>query len=269
MRPIDARLSSTNVVIVETDLGQGFLKAIGNPAGTHCLACELVATQLAEWIGLQTLDYGLIKIDETIDEIRMYSGAVARSGPAFITRLESGDVWDGSKAQLRKLMNPEDISRLIVFDTWIMNRDRKSRLMLKLDNVLMSTEKTSVGKLRLVAIDHTHCFGASGDVKLDLSRLETPDDSDIYGLFPEFPDFLKRSVVRSAAERLRTLEKPTVEAIVTSIPTKWNVTSAVRRTLVKLIVDRAAWVAENIEERLFGPKYKAKELRFGESEEQP
>lgn len=61
VRPIDARLSSTNVVIVETDLGPGFLKAIGNPAGTHCLACELVATQLAEWLGLQTLDYGLIR----------------------------------------------------------------------------------------------------------------------------------------------------------------------------------------------------------------
>lgn len=92
-------------------------------------------------------------------------------------------------------MNPEDISRLVVFDTWIMNRDRKSQLMLKLDNVLMSTAKTSVGKLRLVAIDHTHCFGASGDVKLDLSHLEMPDDTDTYGLFTEFRDFLERSVV--------------------------------------------------------------------------
>lgn len=60
-----------------------------------------------------------------------------------------------------------------------------------------------------------------------------------------------------------------MEAIVTSIPTKWNVTAAVRRTLVKLIMDRAEWVAANIEERLFGPKYKARELSFGKSEEQP
>jgi|GEM_PF-6363813 len=38
VRPIDPRLSSTSVVIVETDLRPGFLKAIGNPAGTHCPA---------------------------------------------------------------------------------------------------------------------------------------------------------------------------------------------------------------------------------------
>jgi hypothetical protein len=41
---------------VETDAGEGFLKAMGNPESPHVLACELVGTLLAEWLGLPTLE---------------------------------------------------------------------------------------------------------------------------------------------------------------------------------------------------------------------
>ena len=222
VRPIDSRQSSTNVVIVETDIGQGFLKAIGNPAGTHCLASEFVGTQLAEWLGLQTLDYGLVNVDDKIDDIRFYSGGKAKSGPAFIAKLEPGDVWNGSKKQLRQLVNSDDISKLVVFDTWVMNRDRKSKLMAVTDNVFLSTTKTAKGKLRMVAIDHTHCFAAENSVRLDLDQIKIPDDFEVYWLFPEFRDFWDRSAVREVAERLGKLEKAAVEAIVGSIPSEWR-----------------------------------------------
>jgi hypothetical protein len=68
---VDTVPSSTNVAIVETDAGKGYLKAMGNPEGEHALACELVGTQLAHWFGLRTFDFALIAVNENEIEIRM------------------------------------------------------------------------------------------------------------------------------------------------------------------------------------------------------
>ena len=55
---------------------------MGNPKeGPHILACELVGTRVAEWLGLPTLDYGVM--DLTVDDAVAYEEADAPSpGPA-------------------------------------------------------------------------------------------------------------------------------------------------------------------------------------------
>ena len=254
-------------MIVETDLGQGFLKAIGNPAGTHCLASEFVGTQLAEWLGLSVLDYGLVDVDEQIDEIRLYSGGKAKTGPAFISKSEPGDTWDGSKSQLRKLVNPEDISRIVVFDTWVINRDRKSRLMAVTDNVFLSTSHAEKGKLRLVAIDHTHCFAdCQPGQPFDLNHMAIPGDLSVYGRFPEFQEFLDRATVRETAAKLGTIDRATVAAIVESIPDAWQIGRTIRIRWIKQVLQRAEWAAAEIENRILGPKHEQGDLGFGQAE---
>jgi hypothetical protein len=267
---IDERQSSTNVVIVETDIGQGYAKFIGNPAGEHCLACEYVCTQLAEWLGLPTLDYGLVNVDTAVDSIRLYNGSSAKSGPAFITRREAGDVWDGSEKQLKKVQNPEDISRLVVFDTWVLNRDRMSALMRVTDNVLLSSEQTDAGKLRLVAIDHTHCLTdpttISGNNSIDLNNLGDATVTEVFGLFREFRRLLDRSVVQEAAKRLKSLDSKTVTRIVESIPVEWGVSKPLRERLAGFILERAERTAESVEELVSGPRQTQKQLEFGTAE---
>jgi hypothetical protein len=44
--------SSTEVVHVATDAGNGFLKGMGNRQGDESLACELVGSELAALVGL-------------------------------------------------------------------------------------------------------------------------------------------------------------------------------------------------------------------------
>ncbi len=122
--------SSAYAALVETDIGQGYIKCMGGPEGPHSLASEWVATQLAAWFGLSTFDYAIIQLDES-DEIpfidkngnRVGHGVI---GPAFITRAEPGETWGGKTRQLKKLVNPQDIARLVVFDTWLLNCDRYS-----------------------------------------------------------------------------------------------------------------------------------------------
>jgi len=156
--------TSACTALVETDAGPGYLKALGNPEGPHVLACEWVGTQLAKWFDLPTFDFSLITV-AVEDEIPFAKGGLAEPGPAFITRAESGEPWSAHESQLKRIANPEDIARLVVFDTWTLNCDRyqpppegvAGRARVNWNNVFLSGEAPA-GQLLLKAIDHTHCF---------------------------------------------------------------------------------------------------------------
>lgn len=82
--------TSTSVAHVETDCGDGYLKAMGNAEGEHALACELVGTQIAQLLELPTLDFAVIPIPPD-SRIKLGNGEWAQPGPAFITRAETGE----------------------------------------------------------------------------------------------------------------------------------------------------------------------------------
>src|SRR4026207_2020920 len=108
--------TSVGTSIVVTDAGKAYLKPLGNRQGPHVLACEWVATQLADWLGLVTFDYALLVLAKD-DEIALKRGKNAGPGSAFVTRAEHGHPWGGDIETLKGLANNEDISRLVVFDT--------------------------------------------------------------------------------------------------------------------------------------------------------
>jgi hypothetical protein len=257
---IEARKSSTLVVIVETDAGRGFLKAMGNPEGEHALACDWVGTQLAKWFGLPTLDQAIVAVDEFV-EIRFLNGSLAQLGPALVTRAVNGDNWSGEKRQLKKLSNRDDISRLVVFDTWILNRDRHSANRQNRDNVFLSAESKS---LELLAIDHTHCFGTTGGELTDrVAQLANCKDGAVYGLFPEFEEFLDKDVVSQCIDQLGKINETIVRRIVDATPNEWQVAANAKEAVVRCILQRAAYVADTIYEKLWPQK----ELQFREGPE--
>jgi hypothetical protein len=65
-----AKPTDSQIVEVETDQGRGFLKALGNAAGTHSLAVEMVATRLAARLGLPTLMTAIVSFTG-VPEIRL------------------------------------------------------------------------------------------------------------------------------------------------------------------------------------------------------
>jgi hypothetical protein len=67
------------------------LKALGGPDGPQTLTSEVVATQLAEWFRLSTLDWGIVVLDELpfVDKEDNQIGRACPE-PAFITRAEKG-----------------------------------------------------------------------------------------------------------------------------------------------------------------------------------
>ena len=240
--------SSTNAMRVATDQGDGFVKAMGNPEGPHALASELVGTQLADWFGLPTFDYSIITIDADQIELRFANRELAQSGPAFITRAVHGIEWGGQRRELKKLANPHDLSRLVVFDTWILNRDRCAPDGIRsanFSNVFLSQEAPEK-KFMLMAMDHTHCFGIKGEITRRVADIENRDTLGVFGLFPEFREFLDKDMVEKAASELGQMTRKITQEIVASVPADWEVSSTASRKLVDLIVGRATFVSEHI-----------------------
>ncbi|MBL8829751.1 MAG: hypothetical protein JNM18_22420 [Planctomycetaceae bacterium] len=174
-----------------TDAGPAFLKAKGNPQGPHHLACEWVGTQLAAWLGLPTLPFVLLQIDQAVDEIPFLHGGFASSGTAFVTQATSGHSRGGSLEELESLVNPEAISHLVLFDTWIRNSDRypppSSVRKPNYDNVFLADVHNSErGTLKLPAIDHTHCLCGPDGLNGKVASIDRIKDEELYDLFRGF-----------------------------------------------------------------------------------
>lgn len=250
-RPDQVLKTAADTVRVETDAGRGYLKAMGNHGGPHLLAADWVATHLAQWLGLPTFDFALVTVTDE-DEIVFLNNNRAQPGPAFITRAESGTTWGGTAEELARLINPEDIGRLVVFDTWTRNCDRHPPDLAvrkpNRNNVFFSNEEMPDGQFQLIAMDHTHCFHCGRDLTPELEKIDLVKDERIYGLFPEFNPLVQAHwpAVEAAAAKLLTIDRHWIAGVVAQIPQEWQVTPDGRAALANQIVNRAGYVAETI-----------------------
>lgn len=245
---------------IETDVGYGYVKPMFKSRGHHPLACELLGTMLANWFGLPTFDFAILKLQEE-DEIPLGrdGSEMAISGPAFITRKVEGDQWDGSSKSLDKVENTDTIASLVVFDTWTCNWDRcppdGDRRHMNFGNVFLTSEKASPNKWRLLAIDHTECFSNGHDLSPKIKCIDKVKDRKIYGLFEPFKDYIHRERIESAAQRLGEVDKGVINGYVDLIPDEWDVDMKTRAALAEFICSRAAFLAENIVQTLSSVKH--------------
>jgi len=256
VRFVESIGTSTYPARIETDQGEAYVKVINNPLGPQVLARELIGCKLAHWFGLSTFDCAILDI-QTDDEIWLADGRHAEPGPAFATRAIRGHTWGGREKELRKLENPEDIPRLVIFDTWILNADRHppDGIVRKpnRDNVFLSSEGVGGGRARLVAMDHSECFiSSSRALDKKVSSIERIRDEHIYGLFPEFMPFVAKHFeeVKSAASKLANVRKSMVSDIVKTVPTCWQVSLQGEQSLVDLVKRRADFLSDRIVEEL-------------------
>jgi hypothetical protein len=262
--------SSMNTVVVETDAGRAYLKAIGNAQGEHALACELIGTSLAEWLGLPTLEFALIELGRTGTQVLLdadESVPIARrrraqAGAAFITKEIDAETWSGTAADLGSLTNPESIAGLVVLDSWIGNPDRRPRRpenpgistwrTQNLDNVLL--ELLPKDKRRLVAMDFSVCLHCrAGGLRGAYDERLVRDDG-IYGLFPAFEPYLTSEWVQPFLDRLRDERSltPHLVELVDRIPKEWRVDARTGEAVQRFLSARARYLADNFAINLSG-----------------
>jgi len=248
--------SSTGPCVVNTDSGRAYVKAPQNNEGPHALVCDWLGTYLARWFGLPCFETAIVEHDG-ITDLPLKSGGVAEAGPVFATREVFGEQWDGKAASLDRLVNPDDLTRLVLFDTWIRNRDRyrpargQEPARINLGNVFLA--KAGPGRpaaTRLMAIDHTHVFSRGAELTRGLSDLSEMQDETVYGLFPAFFDRLRRPAFDLGVGRLREFSPKTIREPLDQVPEAWQLGFEMRKTLTEFLSRRAAYVADTIENAL-------------------
>lgn len=257
--------TSMNTVVVVTDAGKGYLKALGNAQGEHALACELIGSSLAEWFGLPTLEFTLVSIDATRDDvileddenIPVNSRRRASSGPAFVTKAVESTSWNGDPTALAELKNPEAIAGLVLLDTWIGNPDRHPRrppdtslstwTKSNLDNVMLAHGSGKKPRRRIVAMDFSVClYCRSGGLRPTYDDRLVRDDG-IYGLFSAFEPFVTPERLRPFLARLgqaRELQQHLVDTM-SRVPTEWHVDGRTATAVQEFLSARAAYLADN------------------------
>ncbi|HPF37585.1 MAG TPA: hypothetical protein PK093_02995 [Phycisphaerae bacterium] len=249
LRVVKSFDTSMGTTLIKTDATFAYIKAMGNRQGPHALAAEFVASSLARWFGLTVPDFAIMPLaaDAVFDLPR---GIRTLPGPAFVSRRKEGRTWGGSIAELKALENVDDLTRLIVFDTWVRNCDRhppdlETRKPNYANVLLADTEKSS--RSRLIALDHTHCFDCGRDFSERLSDIGKVKDERTYGLFPEFAPLVDPGALAWSQAMLRGLPEAQVRAIVSAIPAEWDVSATAAEALSTLIHGRAAFVADRID----------------------
>lgn len=234
---------------VKTDATFCYVKALGNRQGPHCLASELVASSLARWFGLTVPDFALLPLSND-DCFSLPRGARIRPGPAFVSRHVPGRTWGGSAVELVSVENPGDITRLVVFDTWLRNCDRHPPDLAKRKpnyaNVYLA-DTESPGRLRLTAIDHTHCFDCGRDLTERLAGIENVKDESTFGLFPAFRPYLDAGELAWCKSLLRSVTLELAEEHLRLVPPEWQVPARAAAASARFIHGRAGFVADMID----------------------
>lgn len=254
IRPVQQLTTSTKPLHVITDAGPAIMKSIGNPMGCEALAFDFVGTELARWIGLTTPDFALLPLkDISRDWCQVFE---IEDGHAFLSRYLSAATYEGDAIFLDFLARPEDIARLVIFDTWVCNEDRyppnqaNSGTPVNLDN-LMFSKNNEVGNKQqydLMVFDHTHAFSSGGYDELEDPAQITAEG--VYGLFPAFQLFLTQQAIDAATRRLRQIDANEVGGLLDAIPPEWGVTTKLKRLWCNLIVCRAHFVADTITDKI-------------------
>ncbi|WP_417843864.1 HipA family kinase [Thalassospira sp.] len=251
-RSIETIPTSTNVCKVATDCGIGFLKGLGR-AGGQALACELVGTELAAWLGLPTLEFSIIDLNNNSSILLKELEIPFSSGPAFISKQLTGLItWDETEKMLEAVHNKSCITGIVIFDTWVMNFDRCGPQAgyheVNLDNYAFAPCRR--GKIELLAIDHTHIF-AEGDLWEEIFDPNFSSTDEIYGLHHHFTPYMYYESAIPYLEKLNNIDENHILNIVKSVPSEWGNTPARTEKWVNCICDRARIVARTMPQRIF------------------
>ncbi|WP_315854268.1 HipA family kinase [Gemmata palustris] len=191
----------------------------------HDLACELVGIELARIVGLRTPEYAVIEIPLHAP-IELADGNEFVPGHGFITRKLDGMDWSGSRSVLTRVLNPIDLARLVVFDTWTLNCDRfRPRTETAPEwraarNVFLERAADFDDQYYLTSLDHGCCFKCLADLTPAYLRRAATADT-LYGYFPEFAGLARREHALQAVRAVQSCSRAQIDAIIERVPEAW------------------------------------------------
>lgn len=250
--------TNSQAALVETDRGEYVIKAANNKDGPPVLVAEWVGCGGATWLGIPTPDFAVVEIPTTVEVPLDDSGKnLAQSGPCFGSKLIKAFGWEGDAETLAKLANPESIPSVVVLDTWLRNVDRfcqtaagKVRFN-NPGNLLLATKGAGKGQFRMLAIDFGYSLGGPAQAARRLTDIGSVEDPTIYGCFPAFSAYMRRSEISPILNKLRQLGAAEVQDLLADIPREWGLDSTTAGAIADFLRRRAVFVADMLDARIW------------------
>lgn len=162
--------------------------------------------------------------------------------------------WSGDADELAQLVNPGDITKLIMLDNWVLNSDRYppplSSRQPNYDNVFLSTDGLKGKQRRLVAMDFSDCLKPEVSLTPRIANISNVQDERLFGLFPQFRAYLSRLAYEEGLKRLDEVSDVEMRSIVEAVPDAWDVNRSTRDALLRFLVQRAAFLAMHLPKTL-------------------
>ncbi|MBX3230472.1 MAG: hypothetical protein KIT84_02935 [Labilithrix sp.] len=248
--------TSTRPLHVETDAGAAFVKLADSESGPHALACDLIGTKLAHWLGAPTFDLHVLRHGDfsLIDEIKGQRKVRRAEAPSLASRKVSGQTWGGDEEQLEATENPDVVAALVVLDTWTRNHDRyeprEPEPHHNHRNVFFA-DGDAPGRVQLIAMDFTECIKCGrSELSKPCFTIERVKDERIFGLFPEFKRWMTTEGVKALAAKLETFTRNDASEILSTVPREWSMTDELRGRCAGFLYERAGFVAPILEKMI-------------------
>ena len=206
--------------------------------------------------GLPIPDCGYCRLDDkTLNFGKPWSfeGRHVLPGPAFVSAKVDATPWNTKSEDLKTISNKSDVARLVVFDTWVINRDRYSprdwphrnpsgvrRPYSNPGNLLLAG--TPGARTRLVPIDHGHAVTDTVPISANILLDNSIRSTSVYGMFPGFYPYIDERSVRSAVDDLKLLTMTHVEETVRLTPPEWELGKELSSMLSHFLYERSRFL---------------------------
>lgn len=224
------------------------------------LAFEIIASILLKNLNIPTPEIALVKImPDTLDRkkirvnSRMQEGIIVFGSRQVLPSILITDFnIIHSKSQFKKIINPEDIIRIALFDLWIKNRDRGRDFGTGYNyNLLLGIENK---KQQIIAIDHAFILGGSQIIGDFYPNLSPEIGGNLYQT-PFFNQIIKHidrreyiSITNNFVTLLNQDYTRLIENTLKQLPKSWELLKDLGTRMNQLLayVDRTERLAEHI-----------------------
>jgi len=235
--PMKFVCSDGNVYFVKYRSGKSFDKNEIN-----CLVFEMVCTRLLQKLNIKVPEQALVTIVENsyteiqlIANKRYTKAGIIAWGSREINQTDLVKEIEQvqNKKDFNKLINPEDLIRIAIFDIWVDNVDRHSgnyNLLLKMDN----------GKLNIITIDHAFTFGGLRGMNT-FNAISPPSPYKKLIGSQYFRSVVKHFTIQKrleiANQFLSLINQLDIENLINEVFTEIPINWAINQTLKKRMID--------------------------------
>lgn len=201
-----------------------------NPDEINCLAYEIVSHYLLKALNIPTPDIALVQITEgTLDKKKIIKNRRLRVndicfGSKGIDPSEEINEFEicSSKRDYNRILNPEDVIKIALFDLWINNVDRGRFINPGFNYNLLAVR--SGNKQKIMAFDHAFVFGGVYQIGIFNSKMPFESNEKLHqsAFYKSFIGYMDEEEVNKIVNNFIPLLKVSYQEVINSIILQLN-----------------------------------------------